>query len=985
MASPEGQAVTDSFGANQSVSAEPKGTPKLHRGIAEAVASSGAAHRRPLWVATFSTGFVVLLLASTLAVPANSATHTSPWASSSNSAVASAGTVAAHSFPTPISHVFVVTMENAEAATVMKNGPYEHHLATTYAYANHYYAVCHPSAPNYLALTSGKGWQCGSDAHSLYSTPNLGSLAQTAGLSWAGFNEGMPKPCDTSDSYPYAVKHNPFTYYANLVQNSTLCKTHDLNFTAWTNDVAKGTIPNLAFFTPNLKNDGHDTGVAYGDAWLKGWLSPLLNKSFFQSSVFFVVYDEGVNDNRGYNGIMGGNVYFSAVSPYAAPGYVYTNSTSHYNLLSTIEWLLGLGSTGHNDNSKFPAMKSLFDFPPSPPSVSALAASISVNTASGAAPLAVQFTSHVSGGTAPYSYAWKFGDGNVGTNQNPLHTYTKAGGYSVALTVKDHAGHTMSASTRITANLPGVTATLLNGSQVAKTSGRFWSIDAQTNCPSCISTNPTVRSYLNQSPFHWVRYDAQSDQCYLPTNTFYSDSGQASKGCALNISALKTWCTSTAIHCHSILTLPGENNNSALDAAVAKWVVSTVGFQPDYWNIGNEPMGWTHYGIPWSQWRTTDHSTPTPLAYAFDVQAAIKAVRAVDPAAKFIGVEAACQCNTVWFQDVAKVDGANIAAIAYHTYPSLGLTSETLQQFYEPLSSTHNLTTSVGQVRAAILGLCSSCASLPIFVNEYNAGPGWHPSNFGGTYSNAVFLATSVIQALRANISQLTIFGLQTYTTSFGYSMLNGKNLVSPPGQLFTGLLSHMVVGKVYATGIRSTSSGVWSVLTTRGTSGSLLVVNLNLNHSVSLSLGTAFPIGIAGNVYRWAPGGAAPTSSSGLTLGSYTIPSQGILLITVATSFGPLRGAAAPMGSLPTAGGTVPTQSSGQPRTLSTGAGTMGERILAPGPVVATTFAPVLSSAPRPPTNFAAGWDLRGDWALRIAALEIRSPSGAHSLGSRA
>jgi PKD repeat protein len=783
-------------------------------------------------------------------------------------------------------------MENAEAAAVMQHGAYEHHLATTYAYASHYYAVCHPSAPNYLALTSGKAWQCGSDGHSVYSTANLGSLAQNAGLSWAGFEESMPKPCDTSNSYPYAVKHNPFAYYANLQGNSTLCKTHDLNFTAWTSDVAKGTIPNLAFFTPNLKNDGHDTGVAYGDSWLKGWLTPLLNKSFFRSSVFFVVYDEGVNDNHGYNGLMGGNVYMSAVSPYSAAGYVDTNQTSHYNLLTTVEWLLGLGSTGHNDNSKFPPMKSLFDFPPSPPPYAAtLGATVSANHATGATPLTVQFSGSATGGTAPYTYSWKFGDGNVGTNQNPLHLYTKVGVYSPTLTVKDHAGHSASASTRITVSVPGVVGTLVSGARVATTSPSFWSIDAQTSCDKCIYTNPTVRSYLSQSPFRWVRYDAQSDQCYLPTNTFYSDAGQPSKGCALNISALKSWCYSTTPHCHAILTLPGENNNSAMDAAVAKWVVQTIGFQPDYWNIGNEPMGWTHYGIPFAKWRTTDNSTPTPLAYAFDVKAAIKAVLAVDPAAKFIGVEAACQCNTVWFQDVAKIDGSSIAAIAYHTYPSLGLTSETLQQFYEPLSSTHNLTTSSAQVRAAIHGLCANCDRLPIFVNEYNAGPGWHPSNFGGTYANAAFLAVSVIQALRANLSQLTIFGLQTYTTSFGYSMLNGQNAVSPPGRLFIGILSHLVTGKVYATGVRAAGGGVWSVLTTSGTSGSLLVVNLNLNHSVTLSLGKVFPLGILGTTYRWAPGGLAPSSSSGLTLGSYTVPSQGILLVRVATGFGPMMG----------------------------------------------------------------------------------------------
>src|SRR5690242_21213579 len=46
-------------------------------------------------------------------------------------------------------------------------------------------------------------------------------------------------------------------------------------------------------------------------------------------------------------------------------------------------------------------------------------------------------------------------------------------------------------------------------------------------------------------------------------------------------------------------------------------------------------------------------------------------------------------------------------------------------------------------VRTAVHGLCTNCSRLPIFVNEYNAGPGWAPSNFAGSYDNAVFLARS--------------------------------------------------------------------------------------------------------------------------------------------------------------------------------------------------------------------------------------------------
>ncbi|HVS50435.1 MAG TPA: PKD domain-containing protein, partial [Candidatus Dormibacteraeota bacterium] len=74
------------------------------------------------------------------------------------------------------------------------------------------------------------------------------------------------------------------------------------------------------------------------------------------------------------------------------------------------------------------------------------APSITANNTAADAPAAISFTGSVAGGTAPYIFAWTFGDGTTATTQNPSHTYTAAGTYSVNLTVTDNVGRSAAAS-----------------------------------------------------------------------------------------------------------------------------------------------------------------------------------------------------------------------------------------------------------------------------------------------------------------------------------------------------------------------------------------------------------------------------------------------------------------------------------------------------------------------------------------------------------
>jgi len=52
--------------------------------------------------------------------------------------------------------------------------------------------------------------------------------------------------------------------------------------------------------------------------------------------------------------------------------------------------------------------------------------------------------SYSCGGVRPYSWEWDFGDGNISGEQNPFHTFTQVGTYTVAMTSRDALGNSYS-------------------------------------------------------------------------------------------------------------------------------------------------------------------------------------------------------------------------------------------------------------------------------------------------------------------------------------------------------------------------------------------------------------------------------------------------------------------------------------------------------------------------------------------------------------
>ncbi len=268
----------------------------------------------------------------------------------------------APTFRTPIKHVIIILMENAEYSSVIGNSatPYQNLLASKYVLATHYYATNHPSLPNYVSLVAGSNLGISSDCQPSQCSQNsesIVSLLNQNGFSWKEYAESMPTNCSqmVSSDGLYYPKHNPFVYFADITgnhgsgQTSSYCQSHVVPFTQLSLDLSNNNLPNYVFITPNICDDAHDCSLAAGDSWLASVVPQIINSTEFASTVLFITYDEGAT-NLGVQGTHGGgHVACIVVSPFVKMGYQSQVQYSHYSLLATVEAIYNLGNLGRND------------------------------------------------------------------------------------------------------------------------------------------------------------------------------------------------------------------------------------------------------------------------------------------------------------------------------------------------------------------------------------------------------------------------------------------------------------------------------------------------------------------------------------------------------------------------------------------------------------------------------------------------------------
>ncbi|KAJ5539595.1 phosphoesterase-domain-containing protein [Penicillium frequentans] len=258
---------------------------------------------------------------------------------------------------------YQVWLENVDYNDAAGNAD-QQWLASQGITLTNYYAVGHTSQPNYCAAASGDNY--GMDNDLFHDIPTnvstVADLLNTKGISWGEYQEDMPYPGFQGYNYSnqktyaddYVRKHNPLVIFDKISSNDTALRLIK-NFTSFETELQNKQLPQWAFITPNMTNDAHDTNVTYGSAWLRGFVSGLMNNTYFwDNTLMLLSFDESevynvpeseIYDvrNRVFSILLGGAVPKHLVG--TTDDTVYT----HYSTLSTVEANWGLPSLGRWD------------------------------------------------------------------------------------------------------------------------------------------------------------------------------------------------------------------------------------------------------------------------------------------------------------------------------------------------------------------------------------------------------------------------------------------------------------------------------------------------------------------------------------------------------------------------------------------------------------------------------------------------------------
>jgi phospholipase C len=261
-------------------------------------------------------------------------------------------------------HIVLILLENEYFQDIIGNPQLAHlnALAKKNVLLTNYFAVSHPSLPNYLALVSGSTQNITKDCLDCFvNQPNLADEIEASGRTWKSYQESMPAPCFIGDSFPYVQMLNPFLYFDSIRLNKTRCDQSIVPLTQLDNDLSASSLPNFALIMPDMCDSGHDCDPVKADNWVDGVVAKLqAAPAFGQNSLIVITFDEGTEhgstDINQTSANFHGQIATVLISPKARQGFTDASSYTHYSLLKTVLEAWNLPALGQTAKDTVPAI-----------------------------------------------------------------------------------------------------------------------------------------------------------------------------------------------------------------------------------------------------------------------------------------------------------------------------------------------------------------------------------------------------------------------------------------------------------------------------------------------------------------------------------------------------------------------------------------------------------------------------------------------------
>jgi acid phosphatase len=255
---------------------------------------------------------------------------------------------------TPVTKLLVFVVENHSMSQMRQSMPRLYTLANQYGYATNYYAITHPSLPNYLVMTSGSLQGVQDDGPpSQHPLPghSIFSRALASGHTAGAYADSMPSNCYQQDSGSYYVRHNPWTYFSGERQQ---CQQLDKPIGALASDVRTGNLPNAGFVAPDACHDAHNCPLSTADNWIAGQIHNVMSGPDWAKGRLAIVITADEDDRNS-----GNNVLTVVLHP-SQHHNVVTTRLDHYSLYGLYEDVLGLP---HDEDKQSGSMATAFGLP----------------------------------------------------------------------------------------------------------------------------------------------------------------------------------------------------------------------------------------------------------------------------------------------------------------------------------------------------------------------------------------------------------------------------------------------------------------------------------------------------------------------------------------------------------------------------------------------------------------------------------------------